>query len=233
MNNYINNFIKVYVIAVVAMISVMLLCSCGKEEVILLTDEDNINASQEKLADKLDNKSDNKELEISSDSELEKASALTNQKLYVHISGAVNKPGVVELLEGSRLFEAIEEAGGFTEEASKDYCNLAVKVSDGEQYFVPTIEEAKYLLETAGKDNIVNGNDSGVVSHYDESGRLNINLASKDELMNLPGIGATRADAILTYRETVASFNSIEDIKNVSGIKDALFGQISSYIYVQ
>lgn len=144
---------------------------------------------------------------------------------YVHISGAVNNPGVVELKSGSRLFEAVEKAGGFTEDASTDYCNLALIIADGEQYYIPTIFEASVMA--------LNSSETKAVSHYDEAGRLNINVATKDELVKLPGIGDTRADAIISYRESTGVFAKAEDIKNVSGIKDNLYSQVADYIYVQ
>lgn len=156
------------------------------------------------------------------------ASSNSDMIIYVHIGGAVNNPGVVKLNAGGRLFEAVEKAGGFTDNASKDYCNLALVVSDGEQYYIPTDDE---VMSMAEKQDVSSKED--VTSHYDEDGRLNINLASKDELIKLPGIGATRADAILSYREENGSFAKIEDVKKINGIKDALFSQIKEYIIVR
>lgn len=146
-------------------------------------------------------------------------------KIYVHISGEVNAPGVIELDNGARLFEAVNKAGGFTDLAADDYCNLAQAVSDGSKYYFPTKEEASML--------ILKENDDTVVSHYDSEGKLNINVATKDELMQLPGIGKSRAEAITEYREQNGLFASIEDLKHVSGIKDNLFGQICEKICVQ
>ena len=141
---------------------------------------------------------------------------------YVHIGGAVNSPGVYEVASGSRLFEAIELAGGFTEDAATDYCNLAMPVEDGQQYVILTCEE----VMLAKQENVA-GN------HYDENGLLDINSATTEELMELSGIGETRAEAIVAYRDANGAFAAKEDIMNVSGIKDALYSQIENSITVR
>lgn len=149
---------------------------------------------------------------------------LTGQQedIYVHICGAVQSPGVYALPEGSRLYEAIEAAGGFLPDACQDYCNLALTVSDGMQYQIPTEDEAL----SGDLPEAMQGN----VSSYDSQGLLNINFATAAELMTLPGIGQTRADAIITYREQHGAFACKEDIMQVTGIKDAVYEKIESYI---
>lgn len=144
------------------------------------------------------------------------------EDIYVHICGAVQSPGVYALPEGSRLYEAIEAAGGFLPDACQDYCNLALTVSDGMQYQIPTEDEAlSGNLPEAMQENL---------SSYDSQGLLNINLATAAELMSLPGIGQTRADAIITYREQHGAFACKEDIMQVAGVKDAVYEKIESYI---
>lgn len=144
------------------------------------------------------------------------------EDIYVHICGAVQSPGVYALPEGSRLYEAIEAAGGFLPDACQDYCNLALTVSDGMQYQIPTEDEAlSGNLPEVMQENL---------SSYDSQGLLNINLATAAELMSLPGIGQTRADAIITYREQHGAFACKEDIMQVTGIKDAVYEKIESYI---
>ncbi|MBR1471791.1 MAG: SLBB domain-containing protein, partial [Lachnospiraceae bacterium] len=96
---------------------------------------------------------------------------------YVHISGAVAHPGVYALPEGSRLFEAVQEAGGFTRTAAEAYCNLAAKLQDGMQYYIPTLEEAEQMPETAGSGA------SGQGSVYTADGKLDLNLAGKEDLL--------------------------------------------------
>ncbi len=140
---------------------------------------------------------------------------------YVHISGAVQNPGVYMVLSGSRLYEAIAMAGGFTEDACEDYCNQAMLLEDGMQYVIPTTEEAMGMQKTESPE-----------SNYTADGRLNLNLATKEELMSLPGIGESRADAILEYREEHGSFGTVEELMNVTGIKEGLYQDISESIAV-
>lgn len=147
------------------------------------------------------------------------------EDIYVHICGAVQSPGVYALPAGSRLSEAVEAAGGFLPEACQDYCNLAMTVSDGMQYQIPTEDEALFgtLPEAVRQEP----------SSYDSQGLLDINLATTAELMELPGIGQTRADAIITYREEHGAFACKEDIMQVTGIKGAIYEKIEDYIIVR
>ncbi len=132
---------------------------------------------------------------------------------FVHICGEVNQPGVYELPEGSRVFEAVEAAGGFTESAASDSLNLAQKVSDGMKLVVLSENEAEALLEESG-------------------GLVNINTASKEQLMTLTGIGESRAEDIIRFREESGGFEKIEDIMKVPGIKNAGFQKIKDRITV-
>lgn len=141
----------------------------------------------------------------------------------VHIGGAVVSPGVYHVRAGSRLIDAVELAGGLTTEASPDGCNLAEVLIDGMYYRIPTAEETS-LTGTAPVQ---------APSSYTADGRLDINLASPEELMNLSGIGKTRADAIVAYREEHGRFQAPEDIKQVSGIGEAVYAAISGEITVR
>ena len=136
--------------------------------------------------------------------------------IFVHVCGAVRTPGVYELPEGSRVTDAVGAAGGFSADADTQSMNLASTLSDGMQVRVPT------LTETAQND---------LQGAIDASGRVNINAASADELMTLPGIGKSKATAIVAYREKHGRFEKPEDIMKVSGIKQAAFDQIEDYIY--
>lgn len=146
--------------------------------------------------------------------------ASTPSVIYVHVCGAVNNPGVYEGEAGLRLYQFIELAGGFREDASVECLNLAQGVQDGTQIYVPSkTEEASAV----------------VVPSLTESGsqKLNLNIASKNELMELPGIGNAKAEAILSYRDTNGLFQSVEELMNVPGIKEATFEQIKNLITVQ
>lgn len=176
--------------------------------------------------------------------------------IVVYVCGAVNCSGVYELSEGSRIADAVEAAGGFSDEADSQYLNLAMIVSDGMKIQVPTVDEVRQLKESGdcdltsgtlaggeqGDQFVLNSDgeavdtnksvttDSGNAS--DTSGLVNINTATVEELCTLSGIGESRANAIITYREQNGPFQSIEDIMKVSGIKDKVFEQIKDRITV-
>lgn len=164
------------------------------------------------------------------------------QKIYVHICGAVVNPGVYELEEGSRVFEGIEAAGGFSEDACEDYVNQAGRLSDGERLVIPTKEE----IETAKVDGTyqelwaseasaagLDASETGAAgTSIDENGLVNINTASEGELGSISGIGAGKAAAIVQYRQENGSFTSIEDIMKVSGIKEGTYEKIKDKITV-
>lgn len=152
--------------------------------------------------------------------------------LYVYMCGAVANPGVYQLREGSRLYEAVEMAGGLTEDADETCFNLARQLSDGEQIVVLTHEETARLMEE-GKYIPGQGNaDAAVQTPDTSSGLVNINTASVSELTTVSGIGESRAQAIIAYREKNGGFRCIEDIKKVDGIKDGLFFRIKDQITV-
>lgn len=144
--------------------------------------------------------------------------------LYVHLCGAVASPGVYQLAEGSRLYEAVELAGGLTEDADATCFNLARPLSDGEQIVALTREETARMQEE-GKGTAVQTPDTA-------SGLVNINTASVPELTTVSGIGESRAQAIVAYREKNGSFRCVEDIKKVDGIKEGLFSKIKDKITV-
>lgn len=144
--------------------------------------------------------------------------------IYVHVCGAVEHPDVYALAEGSRIWEAVEAAGGFTAEAADRTVNLAGFLTDGEQIWIPTEEEAETLPLEMGA-----GSGVGVSA---QGGKVNLNTASKETLMTLTGIGEARADAILAYRQTAGGFQTIEDIMKVSGIKESAFQKIKDDITV-
>lgn len=137
-------------------------------------------------------------------------------QFMVHVCGAVQNPGVVSLPEGSRAQDALEAAGGFTENAARDSVNLADWVYDGQKLYVPAAEEAE-----------------GLVGQEVSDGRVNINTADISALCSLPGIGESRARDIIAYREENGAFASCEDIMKVSGIKSSVYNRISGKIRVK
>lgn len=147
-----------------------------------------------------------------------------NSLCYVYVCGAVLKEGVYALPEGSRVYEAIELAGGLTEEAAKDGINQALLVEDGQMIQVLTREEAE-----RNPEKVLDGQKEESVS---SNGKININTATVEMLMNLPGVGESKARSILAFREDKGRFSSIEEIKNVNGIKDGVYNQIKDKITV-
>ncbi len=141
------------------------------------------------------------------------------EPMVVHVCGAVVSPGVYELPAGSRIVDAVEMAGGLREDAEESYVNLANIPSDGEQIFIPTKEEAEQIKQM-----------SQIAAQ--ELGKVNINTADKELLCTLPGIGDTRAESIIAYRQQNGRFSSIEDIMQVSGIKESSFQKIKEHITV-
>lgn len=143
--------------------------------------------------------------------------------IFVYVCGAVNAPGVYELEAGARIYEAIACAGGVREDAAEESVNQAQIVADGERVYIPTDEEA-----AQGMTEIVLGStDSGA-----SDGKVNLNTASKEELMTLNGIGESRAESIIGYREAHGAFQSIEELMNVEGIKEGVFRKIQDRITV-
>lgn len=141
-------------------------------------------------------------------------------KVYVYVCGAVVQPGVYEIMEGSRVYEAVDMAGGITQEADETCINMARVVTDGEQIMILTKEEV-------AQRRVLSSDEKRNAQHV-----VNINTASVAELTQLSGVGESRAQAIISYREKNGAFQSIEQIKNVSGIKDALYERIKDYITI-
>lgn len=140
------------------------------------------------------------------------------KRLTVYVCGAVQHPGVYELAEGSRVYEALALAGGVTDDASPTAVNQAQPLTDGEMIEILTVDQAMER-ETA--------------QETESDGRVNINTADAEELKTLPGIGEAKADSIIAYREKNGAFAAIEDIKNIEGIKDGVFAKLEDCIKVE
>lgn len=161
----------------------------------------------------------------------------SQQEIYVYICGAVNNAGVYRTGAGSRLFEVVELAGGFSSDADETCLNLAREAQDGEQIVILTKEETAALAEkgmyNAGSVEQGSTKNTNVEKSAVQGGGLvNINTASVSELTTVTGIGESRAQAIIAYREANGGFQTIEDIKKVDGIKDGLFAKIKDKITV-
>ena len=174
--------------------------------------------------------------------ELSDASSEEAKTLVVHICGAVSAPGVYELPAGSRIIDAVEAGGGFLPEADEACCNLAEEIVDGCQIYIMTKSEScadgqaekKAGIQTS-PDSDMQTTDINVRSNSTtalENGLVNLNTADVAALMTLPGIGESRAKAIISYREQHGAFAQIEDIMKISGIKQAAFSKIKDKITV-
>lgn len=147
--------------------------------------------------------------------------------IFVYVCGQVAAPGVYELPGDARVYQAIEMAGGTLEGASPESLNLAQQAEDGQKIYVPTEEEA----QTGAALQDTPGGVQDTASHQ-AAGKVNLNTAGLEELMTLTGIGQTRAEAILAYREEEGAFRSPEDIMNVEGIKEGIYEKLKDEITV-
>lgn len=164
------------------------------------------------------------------------------EMIYVDVCGAVANPGVFQLAAGSRVFQAIEAAGGYLPEAVQNCVNRAGVLTDGQQLYILTQEEMERQgldpAEMAGaSDGQMNGSagtgqNAGLTVQAQQDNRININTADEAQLTTLTGIGATRAQAIISYRQENGPFAVIEDIMNVQGIKEGTFAKIKDEIVV-
>lgn len=174
--------------------------------------------------------------------ELSDASSEEAKTLVVHICGAVSAPGVYELPAGSRIIDAVESGGGFLPEADEACCNLAEEIVDGCQIYIMTKSESCADGQTEKKAGIQTSPDSDMQTTDInmrsnsatalDNGLVNLNTADVAALMTLPGIGESRAKAIISYREQHGAFAQIEDIMKISGIKQAAFSKIKDKITV-
>lgn len=183
-----------------------------------------------------------------SDADIDNGSEAVSDKemqqamIYVDVCGAVANPGVFQLAAGSRVFQAIEAAGGYLPEAALTCVNRAGVLTDGQQLYILTQEEMERQgLDPAEMSGVSDGQMNGsagtgqnteMTAQVQQDNRININTADEAQLTTLTGIGATRAQAIIAYREENGPFAAIEDIMNVQGIKEGTFAKIKDEIVV-
>ena len=194
-----------------------LFSSCKEEQVSLeLESPDSFDSIEEREEKEREN----------SVKEDEKAEEEKAQPIYVYVCGAVNNPDVYEMQEGDRMYQAVNMAGGMTEDAAAQYVSLAMEVEDGQRLYIPTKEE----IESEGQGMMQLEPEHSGKGNGD---LVNINKASIEELTALPGIGEAKAESILAYRLDKGSFQSIEELKEVKGIGDALFQKIKEKVSVK
>lgn len=191
----------------------VLLCGCGQKQ-----DEgdglEELNLEEKESA-----------AEKSSDLQEENTADSPETYVYVYVCGEVHSPGVYRLKSDARVFEAVEMAGGMTEEAAGESINQAEPVTDGARIYVPSTAE---VLEYGA------GGLAGFPENTAENqqGKININTAGKEELMKLTGIGEAKAQSIIDYREEHGRFQSIEELMQIEGIKEGVFNKIKDNITI-
>ena len=183
------------------------------------------------------------EVEIENKTENVDKEIIEEDKICIYITGEVNNSGVYYLENGSRIIDAINLAGGTTNNANLSKINLAYVLEDGMKINIPSNNDLKnnpnfeYITKASGdgaNDVVKNiDNESDSLKSSDKIDVVNINTASQTELETLPGIGPSLALKIIKYREENGDFKSVEDIKNVSGIGDSRFENIKEYIVVK
>lgn len=142
------------------------------------------------------------------------SASFEEKKIIVYVCGEVNRPGVYTLGAESRIADALIAAGGASGNADLMKLNLAQKLADGQQVTVPSVTAGTQAGDAAA------------------SGKVNLNRATKDDLMTLPGIGESRAEAILAYREEAGWISAPEELMNVSGIAEKMYEKIADLIEV-
>lgn len=213
---------KKYCFLLCLLLLFLLAGACGENETVILTDaEGSMQELPETDAEEPQMSSGDEGMEDFAKKESESASVCV-----IHICGAVHEPGLYTLPAGSRIGDAVERAGGFLESADESASNLAQLLYDGEQIVILTKEEAALFHQKAEESPGTRKADS------ETDGLVNINKASLEQLCTLPGIGESRANAIIAYREKNGPFGAAEDIMKVKGIKEAAFEKLKDRIKV-
>ncbi len=235
----------VYVIAAVFVMSLVLLPGCSGglsgqgEDLTEITD-----AGPEEIREDNEEGTKEKETEKENEKEIEKEIEKDTEELYVHVCGQVVSPGVYRLPAGSRLYEAIEAAGGLSESAAGELLNQAAQMQDGQQVYVPSREEAAQGQSGQGVSNMgaagQNVSDQGSAAGQvvpgagmaADDGRIDLNTATREQLMTLSGIGEAKAESIIAYREEHGGFRRIEELMEVGGIKEGVFNKVKDRVKV-
>ena len=244
------------VVPLFLMVAMMAATACGKEEVLTLRSSPS--SSEDMTAERTEEASGDSGQQGCDDDAAERTGAAESAEaerndaaesgkrelLYVYVCGAVECPGVYAFEEGARVFDAIEAAGGLSADADGACVNQALKLSDQDQLYIRTLEEKEQNTQRGensctgtSPEGRASGNGYGLLPAEGSAGtenaadaRININTASQKELTSLPGIGDTKAAAILADRTENGFYEAPEDLKRVSGIGDATFEKLKDRI---
>lgn len=213
---------------VVIMICILLVVvsGCSKEKNLDTLEEVQQREKTEsvEVSDETENKAD--ETEQTVDTEPVKKAG-SEGVIYVFVCGQVASPGVYELPKGSRICQAIDAAGGMLDTASTDWVNQAETAEDGQKIYVPSTEEAETMPEGQQTGQM---QERSSAEGTDE--KVHLNVASREELMTLTGIGEKKADAIIRYRESNGGFQSVDELMQVEGIKEGTYNKIKDSIVI-
>lgn len=222
-------FILKMTVCVIGIGTIMLQTGCGEEPQMHIMEDTEKSAEESQMNIGEETK---ESAEENLDEELNNMSSdeLQEETIAVHMCGAVVNPGVYELPKGSRITDGVTMAGGFTDDANGNALNLAQVLEDQSRVYVPTYAESEALQAAEALGVYLPENASDTSEH--ESELININTANSDRLQQLPGVGQTRAESIIAYREEHGPFKNREDIKNVSGIGDASYEKLKDKITV-
>ena len=226
-------YVAAFVLIVAMSVGYKLLLS-GQSTMLIRKDDANESLQSETIGDEAAAQSEGTD-ETASEPEY------TAGTVSVYICGAVNSPGVYEMDSGGILNDAVEMAGGFREDAADEYIDLVYVVRTNMSVYIPTvneIEEEGYdswgnseIYFRSQEDGATECEDPSGGTPAEASGLININTATREQLMTLPGIGEATADAIISYREETP-FTSTQDIMNVSGIGESKYNRIREQICV-
>lgn len=205
----------------------LLFLGCKKKETLVIS-EDDLEQTQQ-------------ELQLENDQFLVEKETVTEVKpleeelIYVHVCGYVLNPGIYALEKDSRVYQAVEAAGGYLPQAAKDYLNQAKILMDEEKIVVYSRKEVEGFTKEELTESVYYGETTVTDQSKNDSNLnlVNINEADLEELMTLPGIGESRAQLILEYRENTGEFQSIEEIQQVNGIKEGLFEKLKDKITIR
>ena len=194
----------VFIIIIVVSIGGLALKGYFNDQVYVLNEENIEDDKQKEIKEETDEK-------------------IVEKEITIYISGEVKEPGVVTLKNDKRLADAVKLVGGVTEDADLNNVNLAVKLEDEMHYIIPKKGESI----SNSQNNVIPNNNTN-----NQNGKININTATIQELDQIPGVGEATANKILTYRDEVGKFKSIEEIKNVSGIGEKKYENMKEFICI-
>lgn len=206
----------------------LMLCGCGDEALLLTTGD--VEEYTATTADTEYGLTENggQNLDAAMDANPTTEAADGTQMVAIYVCGAVRNPGVYYVSETAIKETVVTMAGGFLEEADETYVNLAQTVTGGEQIYIPTRDET-VGLSLSSRETV----DSQKTDDAEEiDAKININTAGKEQLMTLPGIGESKADAIIAYRESQGRFQSTDELMNIQGIKEGIYNKIKDLIIV-